>query len=312
MLTPETYAAGAARRAPRAARPRRHRDGAAARGLRGGQDRAWGHRLRGRAAADRRASSPSATTSPGRCARSTATSSSTSTRTSTRSSSGCSTCGWGSATTSAWSVTRPRRSTRSPAPARATCSSSRPGTPRPRWSGWCATTARHRRWWGSPTSSCAGRRGRCAAMRCVLQAQGQDGPTPVLDRSPGRPGRGRRDRRARSPSGSPTGCLPPRSPSCSAPTASPRRSSPRWPTTACPTSCEAGSGSSPAREVRDAILLLRGAARSDDGSKPLPELVRDVLLGAGWTREAPSSGRRRSGALGVAAVPSPRSPTTWS
>lgn len=44
------------------------------------------------------------------------------------------------------------------------------------------------------------------------------------------------------------------------------------------------------REVRDAILLLRGAARSDDASKPLPELVRDILLGAGWTRESPSSG----------------------
>ncbi|NYG06189.1 DNA helicase-2/ATP-dependent DNA helicase PcrA [Phycicoccus badiiscoriae] len=44
------------------------------------------------------------------------------------------------------------------------------------------------------------------------------------------------------------------------------------------------------REVRDAILLLRGAARSDDASKPLPELVRDVLLGAGWTREPPGSG----------------------
>ncbi|HEV7194714.1 MAG TPA: ATP-dependent helicase, partial [Pedococcus sp.] len=44
------------------------------------------------------------------------------------------------------------------------------------------------------------------------------------------------------------------------------------------------------REVRDAVLLLRGAARSDDGSAPLPELVRDVLLGAGWTREAPTSG----------------------
>ncbi|NNM45848.1 ATP-dependent DNA helicase UvrD2 [Knoellia koreensis] len=43
-------------------------------------------------------------------------------------------------------------------------------------------------------------------------------------------------------------------------------------------------------EVREAVLLLRGAARSDDGSKPMPELVRDVLLGAGWTREAPSSG----------------------
>ncbi|HEY7719337.1 MAG TPA: ATP-dependent DNA helicase UvrD2 [Pedococcus sp.] len=44
------------------------------------------------------------------------------------------------------------------------------------------------------------------------------------------------------------------------------------------------------KEVRDAILLLRGAARSDDGSTPLPELVRDVLVGAGWTRESPASG----------------------
>ncbi|HEV7173406.1 ATP-dependent DNA helicase UvrD2 [Pedococcus sp.] len=43
-------------------------------------------------------------------------------------------------------------------------------------------------------------------------------------------------------------------------------------------------------EVRDAVLLMRGAARSDDGSIALPELVRDVLLGAGWTREAPTSG----------------------
>ncbi len=44
------------------------------------------------------------------------------------------------------------------------------------------------------------------------------------------------------------------------------------------------------KEVRDAVVLLRGAARSDDGSVPLPDLVREVLLGAGWTREAPTSG----------------------
>lgn len=44
------------------------------------------------------------------------------------------------------------------------------------------------------------------------------------------------------------------------------------------------------REVRDAVLLLRGQARADDGSVPLPELVRDVLGGAGWTREPPSTG----------------------
>lgn len=44
------------------------------------------------------------------------------------------------------------------------------------------------------------------------------------------------------------------------------------------------------KEVRDAVLLLRGAARTDDGSVPLPDLVRDVLGGAGWTREPPASG----------------------
>jgi DNA helicase-2/ATP-dependent DNA helicase PcrA len=44
------------------------------------------------------------------------------------------------------------------------------------------------------------------------------------------------------------------------------------------------------KEVRQAVLLLRGAARGDDGSKPLPELVRDVLGGAGWTERPPASG----------------------
>ncbi len=44
------------------------------------------------------------------------------------------------------------------------------------------------------------------------------------------------------------------------------------------------------KEVRDAILLLRGAARSDDGSKPLGDVTRDVITGAGWSPEAPSSG----------------------
>ncbi|CAN7353310.1 ATP-dependent DNA helicase UvrD2 [Knoellia sp. LjRoot47] len=44
------------------------------------------------------------------------------------------------------------------------------------------------------------------------------------------------------------------------------------------------------KEVRDAVVLMRGAARSDDGSVTLPELVRDVLLGAGWSREVPVVG----------------------
>jgi len=44
------------------------------------------------------------------------------------------------------------------------------------------------------------------------------------------------------------------------------------------------------KEVRDAILLLRGAARSDDGEKPLGALTRDVITGAGWSPDPPSSG----------------------
>jgi DNA helicase-2/ATP-dependent DNA helicase PcrA len=44
------------------------------------------------------------------------------------------------------------------------------------------------------------------------------------------------------------------------------------------------------KEVRAAILLMRGAARADDGAKPLGELVRDVIAGAGWTERAPTAG----------------------
>ncbi len=44
------------------------------------------------------------------------------------------------------------------------------------------------------------------------------------------------------------------------------------------------------KEVRDAILLLRGAARSDDGDKSLGELARDVITGAGWSHDPPAGG----------------------
>ncbi len=43
------------------------------------------------------------------------------------------------------------------------------------------------------------------------------------------------------------------------------------------------------REVREAVLLLRGAARSDDGTAPLGEATRDVLASAGWAVRAPSA-----------------------
>jgi DNA helicase-2/ATP-dependent DNA helicase PcrA len=49
------------------------------------------------------------------------------------------------------------------------------------------------------------------------------------------------------------------------------------------------------QEVRGAIVLLRGAVRGDDGSRPLPELVRDVLTG-GVGRDPPTSGERSASA----------------
>jgi len=44
------------------------------------------------------------------------------------------------------------------------------------------------------------------------------------------------------------------------------------------------------REVRDAVLQIRGAARADDGSKSLGAATRDVVAGAGWSEQAPTSG----------------------
>nr|WP_281496771.1 ATP-dependent DNA helicase UvrD2 [Ornithinimicrobium sp. F0845] len=43
-------------------------------------------------------------------------------------------------------------------------------------------------------------------------------------------------------------------------------------------------------EVRQAVLLLRGASRGDTGNAPLGQVVRDVIGGAGWSPQAPSAG----------------------
>ncbi|MDF2806988.1 MAG: ATP-dependent helicase, partial [Cellulosimicrobium sp.] len=43
------------------------------------------------------------------------------------------------------------------------------------------------------------------------------------------------------------------------------------------------------KEVRDAIVLLRGAARSADPDVAMPETVRDVLAAAGWSPEPPAA-----------------------
>ena len=43
------------------------------------------------------------------------------------------------------------------------------------------------------------------------------------------------------------------------------------------------------REVREAVLLLRGAARSADPGTPLGESARDILSSGGWSQQPPSA-----------------------
>jgi DNA helicase-2/ATP-dependent DNA helicase PcrA len=44
------------------------------------------------------------------------------------------------------------------------------------------------------------------------------------------------------------------------------------------------------REVRDAIVLLRGAARAADPAQPLADAAREALGAAGWSADPPASG----------------------
>ena len=44
------------------------------------------------------------------------------------------------------------------------------------------------------------------------------------------------------------------------------------------------------QEVRQAVVLLRGAVRGDTGSPPLGQAVRDVIGGAGWSPRPPAAG----------------------
>lgn len=43
------------------------------------------------------------------------------------------------------------------------------------------------------------------------------------------------------------------------------------------------------RDVRDALVLLRGGARSADPTVPMPETVRDILRTVGWSEEPPAA-----------------------
>ncbi|TWE09390.1 ATP-dependent DNA helicase UvrD2 [Rudaeicoccus suwonensis] len=44
------------------------------------------------------------------------------------------------------------------------------------------------------------------------------------------------------------------------------------------------------KEVRQALVYLRGGARGDDGSEPLGRMVRDLITSAGWSVQRPSGG----------------------
>ena len=166
-----------------------------------------------------------------------------------------------------------------------------PATPRPGWSRSCATTGRRRRSSPWPTSSCAGRVGADRrAVRAGRQLQrlrraggrvaGRSDPT--LRQHPDDPARpaavaadiarlvaggppGRRDR----------GAVPHQRPVRGVRVGAGRPVD-------VPYLVRGGERFFARREVRDAILLLRGAARGRRRRRePLPELVRDVLLGAG-------------------------------
>lgn len=43
------------------------------------------------------------------------------------------------------------------------------------------------------------------------------------------------------------------------------------------------------RDVREALVYLRGGARAADADQPMPEAVRDLLRSAGWVPEAPAA-----------------------
>ena len=192
----------------------------------------------------------------------------------------------------------------------ATCSASRPATRAPPWCGWSATTARRRRWSGSPTA-CWRRppaRPRARGSPCVGAAP--PGPQPVLA--------GYADEaaeaawvaarvKALAAQGMPLREIAVLYRTQRAVRGRSRRRSPRR---RCPTSCAAASGSSSGPEVRQAVTLLRGAARAGEGAGvPLPELAREVLR----SRAGPRSRRRARApraSAGSRSRPSSRSPTT--
>ena len=151
--------------------------------------------------------------------------------------------------------------------ARATCWTSRGGSPRPRWCGWSATTGRRRRSWSLANRLIASRPAADAATRVVLGA------------AAGRPGAGRcwcpptsrprpRPWCERSERWSTQGVDRARSRCCSGSTPSPRPTRRRSPRRACPTRCAAASGSSSAPRCARRWRCCAARPHADGTSTP--------------------------------------------
>ena len=168
-----------------------------------------------------------------------------------------------------------------------------------------ATTARRRRSSAWPTA-CWHRPGATTRRhRLELVAQRPAGPVPVFQRVRRRGGRGR-GRRQAHPRAARRGRARPRDrravphqrPVRAVRTGVRRRR-------ASPTSCKGAERFFERAEVRQAVMLLRGAARSAGQGEPLVRAVRDVLAGAGLDRQGARRPWRRTRALGVARGPRP-------
>ena len=231
--------------------------------------------------------------SPTRCASSTATSSSTSTRTSARCSSACSTCGSATATSSASSATRARPSTPSPARPRTTCSASASGYPARHGGAAGPRLPLHAagRRPGQPAARRAAPRGPARRrLELVAQRAGRSGARAARARRRAGRGRGGRDARSRD-----AGRRPARRP---------REIAVLFRTNGqCETYEQAladagvpyllrgGERFFERPEVREAALLLRGAARSRRRPTTLPaDACAASCAGGGWTRARPPGG----------------------
>ncbi len=143
-----------------------------------------------------------------------------------------------------------------------------------------------RRTW--PTALLARAGGLARSARLELHRPAAARPGPAVHGVRRRRRRGRAASPRRRPSWSRTACGRARSPCCSAPTPSPSRSSRRWPRPACPTSCAAASGSSPAGRCATPSCCCAARPGPPIPTTPLGEATRDALSAAGWTAEPPS------------------------